>query len=119
MAFKRLKSILRLDRLPAKDPGLARAWIAAHLLLALLIEDTTAQMADFSPSEFRNARARLHARPEPSACPRALATHLPPGGCPESHHLAGRDACPNRGNVRPFMSTAVRTTKATIIATSS
>ena len=51
LAFKRLKSILRLDRLPAKDPGLARAWIAAHLLLALLIEDTTAQMADFSPSE--------------------------------------------------------------------
>jgi hypothetical protein len=35
LAFKRLKSILRLDRLPAKDPGLARAWIAAHLLLAL------------------------------------------------------------------------------------
>jgi len=53
LAFKRLKSILRLDRLPAKDPGLARAWIAAHLLLALLIEDTTAQtqMADFSPSQ--------------------------------------------------------------------
>src|SRR5580704_15786907 len=51
LAFKRLKSILRLDRLPAKDPGLARAWIAAHLLLALLIEDTTAEMADFSPSE--------------------------------------------------------------------
>jgi hypothetical protein len=51
LAFKRLKSILRLDRLPAKDPGLARAWIAAHLLLALLIDDTTAQMADFSPSE--------------------------------------------------------------------
>jgi len=51
LAFKRLKSILRLDRLPAKDPGLARAWIAAHLLLALLIEDATAEMADFSPSE--------------------------------------------------------------------
>ena len=119
LAFKRLKSILRLDRLPAKDPGLARAWIAAHLLLALLIEDTTAEMADFSPSESRNARAPLHARPEPSARPRALATHLPPGGCPESHHLAGRDACPNRGNVRPKMSTAVRTTKATIIANSS
>src|SRR6202042_7121 len=67
----------------------------------------------------KNARARLRARAEPSARPRALATHLPPGGCPESHHLAGRDACPNRGNVRPKMSTAVRTTKATIIANSS
>jgi hypothetical protein len=51
LAFKRLKSILRLDRLPAKDPGLARAWIAAHLLLALLIDDTAAEMAAFSPSE--------------------------------------------------------------------
>ena len=49
LAFKRLKSILRLDRLPAKDPGLARAWIAAHLLLALLIEDTTAETAAFAP----------------------------------------------------------------------
>ena len=31
LSFKRLKSILRLHRLPAKDPGLARAWIAAHV----------------------------------------------------------------------------------------
>ena len=90
LAFKRLKSILRLDRLPAKDPGLARAWIAAHLLLALLIEDTTAQMADFSLRILKRPRPPPRP-PEPSAGPRALATHLPPGGCPESHHLAGRD----------------------------
>jgi Transposase DDE domain len=49
LAFKRLKSILRLDRLPAKSPGLAQAWIAAHLLLALMIEDTAAEMADSFP----------------------------------------------------------------------
>jgi hypothetical protein len=49
LAFKRLKSILRLDRLPARTPGLARAWIAAHLLLALLIEDTAAELADTFP----------------------------------------------------------------------
>jgi len=49
LAFKRLKSILRLDRLPAKSPGLAQAWIAAHLLLALLIEDTAAELADSFP----------------------------------------------------------------------
>ena len=49
LAFKRLKSILRLDRLPAKTEGLARAWIATHLLLALLIEDTAAELADASP----------------------------------------------------------------------
>lgn len=50
LAFKRLKSILRLDRLPTKDPRLAKTWIAAHLLLALLIEDMTADLADSSPS---------------------------------------------------------------------
>jgi hypothetical protein len=49
LAFKRLKSILRLDRLPAKTPDLARAWIATHLLLALLIEDTAAELADAFP----------------------------------------------------------------------
>lgn len=54
LAFKRLKSILRLDRLPAKDPDLAKAWIAAHLLLALLIEDTAAELAESSPSASRH-----------------------------------------------------------------
>jgi hypothetical protein len=49
LAFKRLKSILRLDRLPAKDQDLARACITAHLLLALLIDDTAAEMAASFP----------------------------------------------------------------------
>lgn len=49
LAFKRLKSILHLDRLPAKDPDLARTWITAHLLLALLIENTAAEMAAVFP----------------------------------------------------------------------
>jgi IS4 transposase len=49
LAFKRLKSILHLDRLPAKDPNLAKAWILAHLLLALLIDDTAAEMAESFP----------------------------------------------------------------------
>jgi hypothetical protein len=54
LAFKRLKSILRLDRLPAKDPDLAKAWITAHLLLALLIEDVAAELAESSPCGQRN-----------------------------------------------------------------
>lgn len=53
LAFKRLKSILRLDRLPAKDAGLARSWITAHLLLALLIEDVAADLAEAPPSATR------------------------------------------------------------------
>lgn len=50
LAFKRLKSILHIDRLPAKDPDLARAWLHAHLLLALLVDDTIAALGALSPS---------------------------------------------------------------------
>jgi len=49
LAFKRLKSILHLDRLPAKDPNLAKTWILAHLLFALLIDDAAAEMAEPFP----------------------------------------------------------------------
>lgn len=66
LAFKRLKSILRLDRLPARSPGLAKAWVAAHLLLALLIEDTAAELADSFPSAIDRARSS-QPRPLPLA----------------------------------------------------
>lgn len=49
LAFKRLKSLLHLDRLPAKDKNLARAWIFAHLIAALLIEDLTPELRDSPP----------------------------------------------------------------------
>jgi IS4 transposase len=49
LAFKRLKSLLQIDRLPAKEPGLAKAWLAAHLIAALLIEDIIPQLRDSSP----------------------------------------------------------------------
>ena len=32
LAFKRLKSLIGVDKLPARDPALARAWLAAHLI---------------------------------------------------------------------------------------
>jgi hypothetical protein len=50
IAIKRLKSILRIDRLPAKDPDLARAWLYAHLLLALLLDETLAEPGAVPPS---------------------------------------------------------------------
>ena len=49
LAFKRLKSILRIDRLPAKDEGLAQTWLYAHLLVALLVEETQAEIGAISP----------------------------------------------------------------------
>lgn len=49
MAFKRMKSLMKMDRLPAQDPDLARAWLNAHLLSALLTEDIVNQDDAFSP----------------------------------------------------------------------
>lgn len=58
LAFKRLKSLLRLGDLPAKDPDLARSWIYAKLIAALLLEDQASQVLDSFPSARRTARLR-------------------------------------------------------------
>jgi hypothetical protein len=55
VAFKRLKSLLHIDRLEAKDPDLVRTWILAHIIAALLIEDHTAEALAFPPSALRGA----------------------------------------------------------------
>jgi len=57
LAFKRLKSLLRFDRLPAKDKELARTWLSSHLLLALILDTLTQQALDSPPSAQRNAHA--------------------------------------------------------------
>jgi hypothetical protein len=49
LAFKRLKALLGLGRLPAKGEGLARSWLLAHLIVALLIEDTSRRLLDSLP----------------------------------------------------------------------
>ena len=41
MAFKRLKSIVGFGGPPGADPEVAKTWILAHLLLALLLEPHT------------------------------------------------------------------------------
>ncbi|WP_205940862.1 transposase, partial [Escherichia coli] len=45
LAFKRLKSLLHLDALRAKEP----AWIFANLLAAFLIDDIIQPSLDFPP----------------------------------------------------------------------
>jgi IS4 transposase len=57
LAFKRLKSLLRFDRLPAKDKDLARTWLNSHLLLALVLDKLTQQALDSPPCAARNAWA--------------------------------------------------------------
>lgn len=56
LAFKRLKSLLHLDDLPARDPPLARSFLFAKLLAALLLEDFTERFLAFSPWGYRLAQ---------------------------------------------------------------
>jgi hypothetical protein len=49
LAVKRLKSLLHIDRLPAKGADLARAWLYAHLIAALLIDDLAQDLLLDSP----------------------------------------------------------------------
>lgn len=50
LAFKRLKSILHLDRLPCTTSRGSKTWIYAHLILALIIEDISQEFLESSPS---------------------------------------------------------------------
>ena len=52
IAFKRLKSLLHIDRLEAKDPELIRTWLLAHIIAVLLIEDHADEALDSPPSAF-------------------------------------------------------------------
>ena len=55
LAFKRFKSLAGLDQLPAKNPELARAWIYARLIVALIAEKIAGQVPDSFPSEHDNS----------------------------------------------------------------
>lgn len=49
LAFKRFKSLAGLDQLPAKKPELARAWIYARLIVAIIAEQIAGRLPDSSP----------------------------------------------------------------------
>jgi hypothetical protein len=53
LAFKRLKSLLHIDELTAKDPDLARCWLGANLIAALLIDRMSQDVLDSSPCAAR------------------------------------------------------------------
>lgn len=65
LAFKRFKSLAGLDRLPAKKPELARAWLSARLIVAIIAEQMAGQVPDSPPS----------GRGNPTGKPVALASH--------------------------------------------
>jgi len=53
LAFKRLKSLLNLDVLLARDQQLAQTALYAKLIAAVLVDALTARFVDFSPWGFR------------------------------------------------------------------
>ena len=53
LVFKRMKGLLKLGDLPAKDPELVRTYLYAKLLLALILQDLTEVYLGFSPWGFR------------------------------------------------------------------
>jgi hypothetical protein len=57
LLFKRLKGLLHLDELPAKDPDLVRCWIYAKLIAALLLEEVAGPFLDSPPSSAQFATA--------------------------------------------------------------
>lgn len=84
LAFKRLKSILNIDRLPASDPKLARGWLAANLLAALLIDRMLPQLAEILPDKVKDRPAvwRLYALTTLRLTLAILATGWRPGASP-------------------------------------
>jgi len=56
LVFKRLKGLLALGVLPAKDPALVRTIIYAKLLAALILDDYTGQFLRFFPWGYRVVR---------------------------------------------------------------
>jgi Transposase DDE domain len=49
IGFKRCKTLGGIDALPAADPDLARTWLLAHLIAAVLIDDLVNEIVAFPP----------------------------------------------------------------------
>ena len=83
LAFKRLKSLLDFGKLPARDADLARTWLFAKLLMALIIEDLDQELLDSPPCADRQRQKALDMaarqdhppRPDSSNPRRPLARH--------------------------------------------
>jgi hypothetical protein len=91
LAFKRFKSLAGLDMLPAKKPELARAWIYARLIVAIIAEQIAGQVPDSSPSGSDNATRK----------PIALAPHE---DCPRHHSRRHSGTAPVAELLRPLLS---------------
>lgn len=49
LAFKRLKTLLRMNRIPTHTQRASRSWLIAHLIMALLCDDLSQDFLESSP----------------------------------------------------------------------
>jgi hypothetical protein len=56
LAFKRLKSLGHIDELPCRDQRLARVWLLAHLIAAVITDRIAADLAAAASSRTANRR---------------------------------------------------------------
>ena len=49
LAFKRLKSLLRMDRILTRTEQASRSWLLAHLITALLCDDLSQAVLESFP----------------------------------------------------------------------
>lgn len=98
LAFKRMKSLAGLDKLAAKDPALAQAWIYARLIAFLIAEQIAGQVPDSPPFGIGEA----HSQQIPHAEPFALAhDQNHPGGNPRHHPRSALARHSQRAQARP------------------
>lgn len=108
IAFKRLKGLLELDELPAKDPRLAQTFLLAKLLAALLLEDLTDRYLAFSPWGYPLPAGAIT---EPMADPADPARGL--GPCPDGDaQPSGTPTDP--AQTRPILVGSTATTTKTV-----
>jgi Transposase DDE domain len=55
LAFKRLKSLLGIDKLPTHTERASRSWLTAHLIMALLCDEASQQFLAASPEDLLDA----------------------------------------------------------------
>jgi hypothetical protein len=102
LGFKRFKSIGGIDKLPAVDPELARTWLLAHLIAAVLTDEIAIEIVGFPPSADR----------KPAAGNVALACLDGRAPDPAQGNPAGSEAADGQGLDAPAP-TLVRATQAT------
>ena len=86
LAFKRLKSLIHIDRLPTRtEPG-SLSWLYAHLILALLSDDMNQELLESFPSGPDQPRTRTLSMAAMQGHRRCIAQRRPRR--PQSAHRA-------------------------------